>query len=249
MIYFVWRNLKWRFQNPISIIITIIQPLLWLVLYSSVASGTIENSSINNYTAFILPGIIVLTTFFVCGSGGYLNYIMMNNGSFYRILIAPVSRNNIILGYILEVIIVSFLEVGILFIVSLLLGVKIASGILGVIIIMVFIIIIGFFYGGITYVLSMLLPNEVIYETVISSIVLPVFFLSSALFPVEKLSGFLGVLIKLNPFTHVINVYRSIIFNEIIDIKIVIPVILLFCILGIISFSLARWSLKKQTIS
>ena len=54
----LWRNIKWRFQNPISILLTIIQPLIWLLLYSSIASGSMHNVSKGNYTAFILPGIM-----------------------------------------------------------------------------------------------------------------------------------------------------------------------------------------------
>ena len=34
------RNMKWRFHNAFTIVITILQPLLWLVLYSAVAGQT-----------------------------------------------------------------------------------------------------------------------------------------------------------------------------------------------------------------
>ena len=54
------RNIKWRFHNALTIIITILQPMLWLVMYSSVAGSTMQNTGIKNYTAFILPGLIVL---------------------------------------------------------------------------------------------------------------------------------------------------------------------------------------------
>ena len=34
------RNVKWRFHNSFTIVVTILQPILWLVLYSAVASQT-----------------------------------------------------------------------------------------------------------------------------------------------------------------------------------------------------------------
>ncbi len=89
MLNILWRNMKWRFQNPLSIAVTILQPLLWLILYSSVAGQTMQNMGIGNYTAFILPGIIVLVTFSACSSGGIINFIMKSSGSFYRVLISP----------------------------------------------------------------------------------------------------------------------------------------------------------------
>ena len=47
-----------------------------------------------------------------------------------------------------------------------------------------------FFMAGLSYGISMLLPNEVIYETVMNAIVLPLFFLSNALFPTTGCTGF-----------------------------------------------------------
>ncbi|WP_185960139.1 thiamine phosphate synthase, partial [Clostridioides difficile] len=35
MLNILWRSMKWRFKNPISFVVTILQPFLWLVLYSS----------------------------------------------------------------------------------------------------------------------------------------------------------------------------------------------------------------------
>ena len=53
------RNIKWRFHNAFTIVITILQPILWLILYSEVAGQTIKNTGIENYTAFILHGLVV----------------------------------------------------------------------------------------------------------------------------------------------------------------------------------------------
>lgn len=63
--------------------------------------------------------------------------------------------------------------------------------------------------SSITYAISLSLPNEVAYETVMNTIVLPVFFLSTALFPADKLTGLLSIVVNLNPFTHVINLLRA----------------------------------------
>lgn len=246
--YLLQRNMKWRFQNPISIIITISQPVLWLVLYSSVAHGTMQNTGIENYTAYILPGIIVLVTMAACSSGGMINFLMRANGSFYRILIAPVSRSSIVLGQILEAVLCTFLEVMILCLLSLLFGVKFAAGIPGVLLIGALIFFMAFFMAGLAYTISLILPNEMIYETVMNIIVLPVFFLSTALFPGEGLTGLLKIAVNLNPFTHVIDALRSLILGNFTSYHFVIPIILLLIVMCMISFSLALWQLRKKTV-
>ena len=98
------KNIKWRFSHAFTIVITILQPILWLVLYGTVAQESMQLSGINNYTAFIFSGLIILVSFSTCGSSGIMNYMMKSNGSFYRILIAPIKRSSIILGQAFEAI-------------------------------------------------------------------------------------------------------------------------------------------------
>lgn len=165
------KNIKWRFHNPFTIVITILQPILWLVLYSVVAKETMQGTEINNYTAFIFSGLIILVIFSTCGSSGIMNYMMKSDGSFYRILITPVQRGSIILGQAFEAILYSFLEVGIM----------------------------SMIMATMAFGISLVLPSEMMYETLMNAIVLPIFFLSSALFPVEQIGGILKILININP--------------------------------------------------
>ncbi|VBB05796.1 abc-2 transporter [Lucifera butyrica] len=247
MLNILWRNIKWRFQNPVSIAVTLLQPLIWLVLYSAVAGQAMQRMGIGNYTAFILPGIMVLVILAACCSGGIINFIMKANGSFYRILIAPVSRSSIVLGQMLEAVLVSFLEVAILWAVSTFFSVTVASGLAGMALIILLIFMTAFFMSGLTYSISLLLPNEVIYETIMNAIVLPIFFLSPALFPLAGLSGGLKIAVMLNPFTYIISALRSLILGETVLIGEILPVTVLFAVMCCGSFALAMWRLKKET--
>ncbi|MBE6831232.1 MAG: ABC transporter permease, partial [Ruminococcaceae bacterium] len=243
MLSIMWRNIKWRFQNPISIILTILQPFLWLVLYSAVANQTMQNTGIKNYTGFILPGIMVLVIFGVCSSGGMINFLMKSSGSFYRILISPVKRSAIVLGQMLEAILLSFAEVILLCFVSLFFSVRIVTSFSGLLFVILLVFMTAFFISGLAYTISLCLPNEVIYETIMTAIVLPIFFLSTALFPSENLSGWLEAAVNLNPFTHVINALRSIILGETVTLAAILPVVILLMLLCGGSFALAMWRL------
>lgn len=247
VIPFLWRNMKWRFHNRFTIVITILQPLLWLVLYSAVAGQSMKGIGIPNYTAFILPGLIVLVSFSCCGSSGIINYLMKTDGSFYRVLIAPVKRGSIIVGQLLEAVLCTLLEVGILFAAGIFFSVRIASGPVGVLLILLLVSLSAFFMAGLAYAISLTLPNEVIYETVMNAIVLPVFFLSTALFPAETLSGALKTAILLNPFTHVINALRSLLLQENLNPSALCQVIVMLMIMCAVSFYLAYRRIKKET--
>ncbi len=128
MLTLLHRNIKWRFNNRFTIVFTILQPILWLILYSTVAGQTMQGIGIQNYTAFIMPGLVVLVSFGACSSSDIMNYLMKADGSFYRILIAPVKRSSIVLGQMLETVLCTFLEVIIMFLMGVIFGVNIASG-------------------------------------------------------------------------------------------------------------------------
>lgn len=242
----LYRNMKWRFHNAFTIVITILQPVLWLVLYSAVAGQTMKNTGIENYTAFILPGLVVLVSFSACSSSGIMNYMMKSDGSFYRVLIAPIRRSSIVLGGLLEAVLCTFLEVGIMCVISLFFSVRPAAGIWGMFLIFILIFLTAFFMAGLAYGISLILPDEVVYETVMNAIVLPIFFLSTALFPTDGISGILGVAININPFTHVINILRELILFGAVERNYFIFVLMLFVIMGGIGFTWALRELKKE---
>lgn len=242
----LYRNMKWRFHNAFTIVITILQPVLWLVLYSAVAGQSMKNTGIENYTAFILPGLVVLVSFSACSSSGIMNYMMKSDGSFYRVLIAPVRRSSIVLGGLLEAVLCTFLEVGIMCVISLFFYVRPAADIWGMLLIFILVFLTAFFMAGLAYGMSLILPNEVVYETVMNAIVLPIFFLSTALFPTDGISGVLKAAININPFTHVINILRDLILFGAVERNYFIFVLMLFGVMGGIGFTWAQRGLKKE---
>lgn len=104
----------------------------------------------------------------------------------------------------------------------------------------------AFFMAGLAYGISLILPNEVIYETVMNAIVLPVFFLSTALFPSDGISGILKAAININPFTHVINVLRELILYGTVQTSRLLFVLMLFGVMGGIGFAWALHRLEKE---
>lgn len=172
-----------------------------------------------------------------------MNYMMKADGSFYRILIAPVRRSSIVLGQLLEAVLCTFLEVFIMGVISLLFSVEFSVGIGAFLLAILLVFLAAFFISGMAYGISLILPNEVVYETVMNAIVLPLFFLSTALFPAEDIDGVLGVIVNLNPFTHIINALRSLLLDGTIVASEMLFVIILFIAMAGISFG---WATVKM---
>lgn len=81
------------------------------------------------------------------------------------------------------------------------------------------------------------------------SIVLPIFFMSTALIAQSDLKGKLKFIVELNPFTHVINILRDVLLYGKVNILSALKVIVLMAILSSVVFILANYRLKKETIS
>jgi ABC-2 type transport system permease protein len=103
--------------------------------------------------------------------------------------------------------------------------------------------------AGISYTISLKLPNEVIYETVMSLVILFLFFMSTALFPTENVSVFFRVLLTLNPFVYSINFLRSLILENTINWNSFFIMTIIFSVLCIIIFFVSVKTLEKQTDS
>lgn len=244
---FLWRNMKWRFHNAFTIVITILQPMMWLVLYGTVAGQTMRGMGIPNYTAFILPGLMVLVCFGCCSSTGIMNYLMKMDGSFYRILIAPVRQSAMITGQLLEAVLCAFLEVGIMLLTGIFFSVRVAAGPAGIVLIVLLVFLTAFSISGLAYAISLTLPNEVVYETVMNALVLPVFFLSSALFPSDALTGALGAVVNLNPFTHVIDLLRAFILQGSVKPAALVRTLFVLSVMCGLSFWWAHRRLLRET--
>ncbi len=239
-----WRSVKWRFQNPVTIIMTLVQPLIWLLLFSTIFSG---GKAEENYTAFILPGILVMGVLSSSGVSGIANYSLKAGGSFYRIMISPVKRSSIIIAHILDAAVLSFIQIAILIGIAYLMSVRIASGICGVLFIAVLLFQAVVFVAAISYAISLTLPDENSFIAIINTFTLPLFFVSSALRPFEQLQGGFRIAAMINPFTHIVNSLRMLAQGTTIDWFQLFSVGGLLLVLGAISFIIAVHSLKKNS--
>src|SRR3972149_3176581 len=99
--YALWyRELKIFFREKSRIIGSIVQPVLWIVVFGS-GLGTSVSVSGLNYQAFIFPGIIAMTAIFTSIFFG--TYIVWDRKIDFlkEVLVAPVSRTTIFIGKVL----------------------------------------------------------------------------------------------------------------------------------------------------
>lgn len=242
----LWRSLKWRFQNPATIIMNITQPLIWLLLFSTMFPG--QGTSTYSYTAFLIPGLLVMTALTSAGiSCGIANYYLRSGGIFYRIYVSPIKRSSIVLAQVLDVEVLSFIGIGILFLISIPLGVQFETGTIGGLMSILLLFLCVFLIACISYTLSFILPDENAFIGLVNTLVLVLFFVSTAFTNYENLPYMFKIPVMLNPFSHVINCIRSLMLEPSINYLAFIDLFTIMLIFCGLAFFGATHILKSRT--
>ncbi len=243
-----WRSLKWRFTNPETIIMTLVQPLIWLFFFSTLfGSSTVFSDLPGGYTTFLLPGILVMVVITTGGFSGIANYASKSSGSFFRICISPVRKRSIVFGHLLDAQVVAFIESFVVLAASYGLSVRIQSGPVGIIVLFGILFSSVCFVAGFSFFLSLLIRNENGFIAVVNTCVLPFFFVSTALMPLDQMPPGFRIPVQLNPFTYIINSLRMLITEKTIHWISIAGTVTMLMILSLLSIALAVFAIHRET--
>jgi len=246
-IYTVWlRNMKRYFRSKSRIIGSLAQPLLFLLVLGFGLGSIISSSSSGgvNYLQFITPGIITMSVLFTSIFSGIQIIWDRQFGFLKETLVAPVSRISIMIGQTLGGATTAIIQGLILFIISFFIGgLSLSSGIF---IALIFMILIGVGFTAMGIAIASRMSDMQGFQLIINFVVMPLFFLSGALFPLTNAPSVLKVITYLNPLTYGVEGVRY----GIIGTSSINPLISLIVIGGfsLIMILLGAFSFRKMKI-
>lgn len=207
-IYTIWLREVKRFIRARSRIIgSIGMPFFFLAVMGTGLNSAFQLPGMTNYLDFMAPGIIGMVLLFSSMISGVSVIWDREFGFLKEIMVAPISRVSIVLGKTLGGATTSIAQALLMLIVSLLIGVKppTLAG-LAMLISFMIIISIGLVSLGLAFASRMRDPHG--FQLVINFVIMPMFFLSGALFPLEPLPGWLRGISMLNPLTYGVDALR-----------------------------------------
>jgi len=208
-VYILWlRQLK-RFSRSRSRMIgSLGQPLLFLLALGFGFGPTFARAGGGNYVAFIAPGIISMGILFTAVFSGIEIIWDRQFGFLKETLVAPVSRIGIVLGRALGGATVAMLQGVIVFIVCVFAGFRVEWSVV-LPLAAVFMFLIALLFTAIGTSIGSVMQDMQGFPLVMNFLVLPLFFFSNALFPVQGLPKPLQVVVHLNPLTYGIDGLRG----------------------------------------
>jgi len=182
-IYVMWlRQMKRFIRSKSRLVSTVVQPLFFLLILGGGFRVAIFEG-VDDYLSFLAPGIVTMAILFSSMFTGISVLWDKQFGFLQEVLVAPISRFSIIIGRTLGGATVALIQGVIILLISLGLGVKI-SGVFGLLLTLVFMILIAFTAVGFGLVIASKMEDFQGFQLIMSLLIMPLLFLSSAFFPV-----------------------------------------------------------------
>ncbi len=192
-----------RFLRAKSRIVgSLAMPLVWFCAFGlGLGSAFGVRYGEIGYAAFLAPGIIAMTVLFASTFSGMSIIVDKEFGILKELLVAPISRVSLVLGKLLGGMTTSLIR-AVLITILLCVVLEIRMGIIDYCGMLVIISLIAIGFGALAIAIATKMESLEGFGLIVELIVMPIFFLSGAFFPVEKLPGCLSTVVMLNPLTY-----------------------------------------------
>jgi ABC-2 type transport system permease protein len=207
-IYILWlRELKRYVRSRVQIVASLGQPLLYLLVLGFGMGPIFAKSGNGNYLQFVAPGVICMTILFTSIFSGIAMLWDRQFGFLKETLVAPVPRIQIMIGRTLGGATVAVIQGLLIMTVCLIAGFRphnlalLPLALLCMMLIAVVFAALGTAFGSV-------LQDMQGFQLIMNFMVLPIFFLSGALFPLTGLPKVLAVITRLDPLTYGVDALR-----------------------------------------
>jgi ABC-2 type transport system permease protein len=210
----MWRRDLIRFVNDrIRIVSSLVQPLLFLFVMGAGLNTLSKSGTFGvNLKTFIYPGILCISVMFTAMFAAASIVWDREFGFLREMMVAPVSRSSIVIGKCLGGATVACLQ-GIIMI---LLGPAVGVGYSVTLILGIFglQLLLAFTITAFGVMIAVRIKQMQSFFGVMQMIVMPMFFISGALFPTRGLPAWLEVLNRIDPLTYAVDPMRRLVFSH-----------------------------------
>jgi ABC-2 type transport system permease protein len=241
-IYILWlRELKRYIRSRVQIIASLGQPVLYLLALGFGLGPVFQRAGNGSYVQFIAPGVIGMSILFMCVFSGISILWDRQFGFLKETLVAPVSRMQIMLGRTLGSATVATVQGILVFIVCLIAGFRPHSWTVFPQA-FIFMAMIAITFAALGTAFGSVIKDMQGFPIVMNFMVMPMFFLSGALYPLSHLPNVMTVITHLDPLTYGIDGLRGALigvwhFSFATDVAVMAAIATVFLSLGAYMFS------------
>jgi ABC-2 type transport system permease protein len=208
-IYTLWlREIKRYIRSRSQIVASLAQPLLYLVALGFGLGPVFRRAGNGNYIQFVAPGVIGMSVLFTSIFSGIGLLWDRQFGFLKETLVAPVPRFQIMLGKALGGATVAMIQGSLVIIVCLLAGFR-PQNAATIPIALLFMALIAVVFAALGIAIGSRLENMQGFQLIMNFMVMPIFFLSGALFPLNGLPKIFAAITSIDPLSYGIDGLRG----------------------------------------
>ena len=213
-IYILWlRQIKRYLRSKSRILGSLAQPLLFLLAMGYGFGSVYQKAGEGNYINFLAPGIIGMSIIFSSVFTGIEIIWDRQFGFLKEMMVAPMSRLNIMIGRTMGGATVATMQGIIVLILSIIFGFHPYS-FTGILLTIPVMFLVALLFTALGTMIASLLDDMQGFQLIMNFLIMPLFFLSGALFPLEGLPKVLSIITKLDPLSYGIDAFRALLINS-----------------------------------
>jgi ABC-2 type transport system permease protein len=208
-IYVLWlRELRRYSRSRAQIVASLGQPLLYLVVLGFGLGPVFQKAGQGNYVQFVAPGIIAMTVLFSAIFSGMGLLWDRQFGFLKETLVAPVPRLYVMLGRTLGGATVAVIQGLLVAVVAVIAGFR-ATDLRAIPLALLLMGLIAALFAALGTAIGSTIQNIQGFQLIMNFLVLPIFFLSGALYPLNNLPSVLAIITRIDPLAYGVDGLRT----------------------------------------
>jgi ABC-2 type transport system permease protein len=208
-IYILWlRELKRYVRSRVQIVVSLGQPLLYLLALGFGLGPVFQKAGSGSYLQFVAPGVVGMTVLFSSVFSGIAMLWDRQFGFLKETLVAPVPRLHIMIGRTFGGATVAMIQGALILIVCLIAGFR-PQHWRAIPFAFLFVALIAVVFAALGTSIGSAIKDMQGFQLIMNFLVMPIFFLSGALFPLSHLPLAMNVITKLDPLSYGVDGLRG----------------------------------------
>ena len=198
----------WR--QPWFVAITLVQPMIWLLLFGALFKKVIDIPGYHggSYLEFLTPGIVIMSALFSAGWNGMSLIDAINRGVMDRFLVSPVWRGALIASGVVNVAVVIVIQSLVIVGVAFAAGASFSAA--AVVMMLALAVLLGAPVAALSSALALVTRQEESLIGAVQFVVLPATFLSSGLMAANLMPGWIQDVARFNPVNWAVTAARTV---------------------------------------
>jgi ABC-2 type transport system permease protein len=204
------RHIRAFARQPWWIAISLMQPVIYLILFSQLFQTMGELPQFGgSYLSFLLPGVVVMSALSSGGWAGTASIDDMRLGVMDRVLVTPARRTAVIVGHLAQQAFIVVVQAAALIVLGIVVGARFDGGPIGVAVMLIASVLLGTAIGALSHAIALLARTQETLIAVSQGIILPMTFLSTTFMARDLMPDWMASVASANPLTWAVDASRT----------------------------------------